>query len=323
MTMHRHSRYACWAFLGLLLALPASGQGYPDRPLRLIVPFAPGGIVDYVARLVQPGLLQALGQTVVIDNRPGAGGMTANQQASRASADGYTLLVNANNFVIIPVLQHQPPYRMDPVSILCISDLLLTVNPKVPVTSVPELVELLKSRSRKLNYSSAGVGTTPFMAAELFKLSVRQDIVNVSYKGAGPATTALLGGEVEMAFTSISAVAAFVKDGRLRALATTGDRRSRALPGVPTFVESGIPEVVVHQWNGIFVPADTPKAVVRQLNAALKKTLDEPDVRTGLERISASAIGNSPEEAAVFIDRELVKWTRVVKDGNLAVNIAK
>ncbi len=317
--MHRYFPSVCFALFGLLLTFPASGQGYPDKPLRLVVPFAPGGIVDYVARLAQPSLVQMLGQSVVVDNRPGAGGKTANEKESRANADGYTILINANNFVIIPLLYGEPPYKMEPVTILCISDLVLTVNPKVAATSIQDFVALLKSESRKLNYSSAGVGTTPFMAAELFKQSVRQDIVHIPYKGAGPAATAVVSGEVEMGFTSISAVIGFVRDGRLRALATTGDRRSKALPNIPTFVESGMPEVVVYQWNGIFVPRDTPKAVVRHLNAAFGKTMVDPDIKTGLERISASPIGNTPKEAVTFIDRELVKWGRVIKDGNLKI----
>lgn len=321
--MRGHLRSLCCSFLGLLFTSLAWCQDYPNKPVRLVVPFAPGGIVDYIARLIQPSLIQVLGQGVVVDNRPGAGGMTANEQSTKANADGYTLLINANNFIIIPVLEGQLPYKMVPVTILCISDLVLTVNPKVAASNVQDLVAVIKSQSRKLNYSSAGIGTTPFMAAELFKLSIRQDIIHIPYKGAGPAVTALLGGEVEMSFTSVSAVAGFVKDGRLRAMATTGDRRSNALPNVPTFVESGMPEVVVHQWNGIFLPSGTPRGIVRYLNASFGRTLDNPNVKAGLERISASPIGNTPEDAVAFIDRELVKWTHVVKEGNIKGRIAQ
>ena len=167
----------------------------------------------------------------------------------------------SSNYVIIPILQGTAPYRMIPVTVLCISQLVLAINPRVAANNVQELINLAKSQPGKLSFASAGVGTTPYMAGELFKLNIRQDIVHIPYKGAGPSITALVGGQVPMAFTSVSAVVPFIQDGRLRALATTGEKRTSALPNVPTFVEAGFPDVVVDQWNAIFVPSSTPGVV--------------------------------------------------------------
>ena len=303
------------------IAATTQGQPYPTKSIRLIVPYAPGGIVDYIGRLMGQRLSEAYGQSVVIDNRPGAGGVIGIETASRANGDGYTLVLMDPAIVINPSLLPKVPYDIHkdlvPVTILSTSPLVLTTNAKVPATSVAELVNLAKSQPGKLSFASAGVGTTPHMAGELFKARIRQDIVHVPYKGAGPAMTDLLGGQVPMAFSSITAALPFIKDGRLRGLATTGAKRVAALPNVPTMIEAGYPGFEVNLWLGVFTPSGTPGNVVTSLNAEMRKALQNPAVASGFEKVGAEPLGNMPPEAAAYVRNEFTKWAKVVKDGKL------
>ena len=309
----------CLALAGT--AALAQGQGYPTKSIRLIVPYAPGGIVDYIRRLVGQRLAEAYGQSVVIDNRPGAGGVIGIETTSRANGDGYTLVIMDPAIVINPSLLPKVPYDIHkdlvPITILSNSPLVLTTNAKVPAASVQELVNLAKTQPGKLSFASAGVGTTPHMAGELFKARIQSNIVHVPYKGAGPAMTDLVGGQVPMAFSSITAALPFIKDGRLRGLATTGAKRVAALPNVPTMIESGYAGFEVNLWLGVFAPATTPKSVLASLNSEIRKALANSGVAAGFEKVGAEPLGNTPPEAAAYVKSEFAKWAKVVKDGRL------
>jgi tripartite-type tricarboxylate transporter receptor subunit TctC len=309
-------------FAGLVLAAPfGHSQTYPSKSIRLIVPYVPGGIVDYAGRLLGQRLSEAYGQNVVIDNRPGAGGIIGIETASKASPDGYTLLIMDPAIVINPSLLDRVPYDLGrdlaPITILSNSPLVLAINAKVQAASVQELVSLAKAQPGKLSFASAGVGTTPHMAGELFKARIQQNIVHVPYKGSGPAMTDLIAGQVQMSFTSITAALPFIKDGRLRGLATTGAKRATALASVPTMTESGFPGFEVDLWLGVFAPANTPRNVVSTLNSGIRKALENPAVSGGLEKVGAEPLGNSPQDAAAYVKAEHAKWAKVIKDGKL------
>ena len=291
-----------------------AAQTYPDRPIRLIVPFAPGGIFDYIGRLATPKLSESLGQSVIVDNRAGGGGVIAMQLASKATPDGYTVLLADPSLVINLHLHANAPYalkELTPVTIFTAASLVLAVNSKVPAKSVQELIEL--SKTAKLSYGSAGVGTTPHMAGELFKNQTKADILHVPFKGVGPAVTAVVAGQVQMVFGSVAGTESFIKDGRLRGLATTGEKRARAMPDLQTLTEAGYPGIVVIVWGGVFVPAGTPKAVVTRLNSEFRKVLLEPDVKSGLDKVAIEPLGTSSGDAIAFVNKEYGKWGRVIK----------
>jgi len=320
----KHRAFLSRVVTGLLIALGAPfayGQSYPSKSIRLIVPYAPGGIVDYIGRLMGQRLSEGFGQSVVIDNRPGAGGVIGIETASRANGDGYTLVIMDPAIVINPSLLSKVPYDIHkdlaPVTILSNSPLVLAINAKVPAASVQELVNLAKSQPGKLSFASAGVGTTPHMAGELFNARIQQNIVHVPYKGSGPAMTDLIAGQVQMTFSSITAALPFIKDGRLRGLATTGGKRAMALSNLPTMAESGFAGFEVNLWLGIFVPASTSKGVVGTLNAEMRKALQNRAVASGFEKVGAEPLGNSSQEAAVYVKNEFTKWAKVIKDANL------
>ena len=321
--MNTLSCFAGALALALAAVSPAQAQPFPGKSIRLIVPYAPGGIVDYIGRLMGQRLSDGFGQTVVVDNRPGAGGVIGIEIASRANGDGYTLVIMDPAIVINPSLLPKVPYDIHkdlvPVTILSDSPLVLAINAKVPAKTVQELVQLAKSQPGKLSFASAGVGTTPHMAGEMFKARIGQNIVHVPYKGSGPAMTDLIGGQVQMTFSSITAALPFIKDGRLRGLATTGPKRAGALSGVPTMVESGFPGFDVNLWLGIFAPSGTPKAIVTTLNAGMKKALQDPGVAAGFQKVGAEPLGSSLPEAAAYVKSEFAKWAKVIRDGKLKV----
>ena len=303
------------------IALPAHSQTYPVKSVRLIVPYAPGGIVDYVGRLMGQRLSDAFSQNVVIDNRPGAGGIIGIETASKSSGDGYTLLIMDPAIVINPSLLAKVPYDINkdlvPVTILSSSPLVLAINAKVPANSVQELVNLAKSQPGKLSFASAGIGTTPHMAGEMFKARIQQNITHVPYKGSGPAMTDLVAGQVQMTFSSITAALPFIKDGRLRGLATTGDKRAAALSNLPTIAEAGFPGFDVNLWLAIFVPSATPGDIVSRLNSELRKALQNPEIKSGFEKVGAEPVGSTRQDAAAFIKSEFKKWAEVIRNANI------
>jgi tripartite-type tricarboxylate transporter receptor subunit TctC len=301
-------------------AAHAQAPDYPSKPVRIVVPYAPGGAVDFVGRQIAQRLGEGMNQSVVVDNRPGAGAMIGIDNVAKAPADGYTLLVVDPALVINPSLQAKVPYKtadLAAVSGLTASPLLLTVNPKVPVKDMAGLISYAKANPGKVNFASAGIGTTPHMAGELLKLRAGAEITHIPYKGSGPAMADLVAGEVQMAFSTITAALPFVKDSRIRALATSGTRRASALPDLPTVSEAGAPNFEVIFWTGLFAPSGTPPAVLAKLNAETLKALQHPEMRAAMAKVSESPSGSSLADAGAFVKAESVKWAQAVKDGNI------
>lgn len=299
----------------------AFGQAYPSKPLRLVVPYAPGGVVDFIGRTLGQRLSEQLGQAVVADNRPGAGGIIGVEATAKSAPDGYTLVIMDPAIVINTVLQDAVPYDvikdLTTVSIVGSSPLVLASNTALPVKSVAELVAYAKANPGRLNFASAGIGTTPHMAGELLKLRVGVPMTHVPYKGMGPAMADLVAGRVQFSFGSITAALPFLSDHRLLGLATTGPKRSGALPELPTMIEAGLPGFEVELWLGLFAPAGLPREVLSRLNAETKKAIEQPDARAAFAKVGVEPRGTSPADAAAFIRAEHEKWGKVVRDAKL------
>jgi tripartite-type tricarboxylate transporter receptor subunit TctC len=306
----------------LLLATgSANAQPWPSRPITLVVPYAPGGVVDFIGRTLGQRLSQQVGQPVVIDNRPGAGGMVGIEYTARSAPDGQTIVLMDPAIVINPVLQEKPLYDLfrdlATVAVIGHSPLVLTVNPQLPVTDVAQLVQYAKANPGKLNFASAGIGTTPHMAGELMKLRTGTDMTHVPYKGAGPAMADLAAGQVQVGFSSITGALPFIRDGRLRALATSGTKRSAALPDVPTLIEAGFPDFEVDLWLGFFAPINTSTALLHRLNSEIDAALKDPTVIAAFAKVGVEPRINTAEEGARFVRAEYDKWAEVVSRARL------
>lgn len=306
------------AALGLLLAMLANAQGYPARPVKIVVPFPPGGPTDVMGRFVAGKLSEALGQQFVVDNRAGAGGTIGSETVAQAPADGYTLLYGSTSTLamapgLYPKLGYDPRRSFAPISRVSSGPMLVAVNAGVPATSLAQLVALAKEKPRSLNYSSAGNGTPPHLAAELFKSLAGVDLTHVPYKGGGPALQAVVAGEVQVFVEGMVTLLPHIKAGRLRALAISGTARDPALPEVPTAAEAGLPAFQVAFWSGLVAPAGTPPDVINTLNTALRQALGGAEARSALSRYGLEAAGNSPAEFARFIDEEINRWGKVIQ----------
>jgi tripartite-type tricarboxylate transporter receptor subunit TctC len=299
----------------------AHAQTWPQRPITLVVPYAPGGVVDFIGRTVGQRLSQQVGQPVVIDNRPGAGGMVGIEYTARTAPDGQTIVLMDPAIVINPVLQEKPLYDLfrdlATVAVIGHSPLVLTVNPQLPANDVKQLVQYAKANPGKLNFASAGIGTTPHMAGELLKLRTGIDMTHVPYKGAGPAMADLAAGQVQVGFSSITGALPFIKDGRLRALATSGTKRSGALPEVPTLIEAGFPDFEVDLWLGIFAPINTPTALLHRLKNEIDAALKDQTVIAAFAKVGVEPRINTAEEGARFVRAEYDKWAQVVTGAKL------
>jgi tripartite-type tricarboxylate transporter receptor subunit TctC len=298
-------------------SLNALGQGYPNRPVRLIVPFVPGGSADFFARVLAPDLGEALGQPVVIDNRGGAAGVIGTELAARAAPDGYTLLLGTANTAMNVSLYRRwtvdPVKDLKAVSLLGAAPNMLAVNPTLPVKNVKELIAAAQARPGQINYASGGSGSTSHLATELFKTLARVNLVHVPYKGTGPAVVATIAGEAMVVIPPASVVLPQDKAGKLRALAICSLSRFEQAPQLPTVAESGVPGYEAAQWYGIIVPAATPEGIVRRLNRDLVKIAQNPDFRTRLMKEATTVSGTSPEEFATYLRSEIAKWAKVVK----------
>jgi len=306
----------------LVAAGSAAAQTWPARSVQMVVPYAPGGIVDFIARTLGQRLSQQVGQPVVIDNRAGAGGMIGIEYTARSSPDGHTLVLMDPAVVINPVLQEKALYEMKDLATVAVigsSPLVLTVNPKLPVTDVAQLVRFAKANPGKLNFATPGIGTTPHMAGELLKARAGIDMAHVPYKGSGPAMADLAAGQVQVGFSSITGALPFIKDGRLRALATSGSNRSAALPDLPTFIEAGYPGFEVDLWLGIFAPAATPATSVARINDEIRSALRDPAVMAAFAKVGVEPRSANPEESARFVRAEHDKWAQVVTGAHLSV----
>ena len=311
-------------FCAALLAMPAGAQTYPARPVKLVVGFTPGGGVDINARLLAPKLAEYLGGQWVVENRPGAGTNIANELVAKSAPDGYTLLVNTSALAINMSLYSKLPFDalrdFIPVSIFSESPNVLVVPASLPIASVKDLVARAHAAPGKLNYSSAGVGTTQHLAAELFKLRTKAFIVHIPYKGSAPSLTALVAAEVELSFANIPAIHGFVKSGRLRPLAIAAPKRDPQLPDVPTMKEAGVEGVEVAVWYGVFAPAGTPKDVVQKLAEAIIRATRDADTRKRLLEQGATPVGSTPEEFGKVMRDEVARWAEVVKVSGATAN---
>ena len=315
--------------LGLSLGLSlgagsAWGQGYPLRPVRLVLGFTPGGGVDINARMLAAKLGEILGQPVIVENRPGAGTNIANELVARAAPDGYTLLINTAAVAINMSLYKNLPFDtlkdFAPVSVFSESQNIMLTSVAKPYRNAAEVIAAARARPGALTYGSAGSGSTQHLAGELFKLQTRSDILHVPYKGSAPALTALLSGEVDLVFINVPAILAQVRAGRLRALAAAGARRSDLMPEVPTLKEAGISGVEVVVWYGVLAPAATPKEVVATLGRAIAQAARAPDIRQKLLEQGAEPVGNTPEEFGSLLKEEVAKWREVVRASGLKVD---
>lgn len=322
-TQHLVLALAC-AALGVF-STAGLAQPYPSKPIRLIVPFPPGGTTDVVARLVAAKISAAWGEQVVTDNRPGAGGTIGTEIAAKSPADGYTILMgsittHAVNPALYKKLNFDPIKDFTPVVLAVSSPQLLVVHPSVPAKNAREFIALAKSKPGQLNYASAGAGTSPHLTFELFKSAAGIDVVHIPYKGTGPAITELVGGQVQAMITGVVALMPHVKSQKLRALAVTSAKRVEAIPDVPTLEESGLKNFDVSSWFGFFVPAGTPKPIVAKLNAEVRKVLAMPDVRERLFGLGADPAGDTPEEFAHYVKSEMERWGKVVRATGARVN---
>ena len=303
--------------LSLVLTAPANAQSYPNKPVRVVVPYPPGGPTDIVARVLFQQVSEATGQQFLVDNRAGAGGNIGAEIVAKSPADGYTLLIgttaHAINMSLFKNLSYDVQKDFAPVSLLTQGPLVLVAHPQFPANSIKEVIELAKSKSGGLNFASSGNGQSPHLSAELFNTMAGIKMSHVPYKGSAPALTDVMSGQVDVMFDTTLSAMPFVKAGKLKALGLTSPVRSPAAPDVPTIAESGLPGYEVFAWNGVFVPAGTPKAIIQQLNDQIRKAMLLPQVKDKFSAQGFAASWNSPENFGVFVKNEVDKWSRTVK----------
>jgi tripartite-type tricarboxylate transporter receptor subunit TctC len=313
------------AFGAALGSYHAGAQdGYPSRPIRLIVPAAPGGGTDFTARTIAQSLTEAMGQTVIVDNRPGAAGNIGVEIAAKSNADGYTLVMPITSFSINPHIYAKLPFDtvadFAPVVLASSAPLFLVVNPAVQAKSVGELIAVAKANPGQLNYANSGNGTTAHLAGELFKKTAGVNLVSVPYKGGGPAVIDLIAGHVQIYFSTIPAALVQVQAGKLRGIAVTAAKRVNLIPDVPTVAESGLPGFEVVGWFGIFAPAATPKAIVDRLNKEINVVLRAPETQKRFAGDGLIAGGGTPGQLGDFLRAELTKWGALIKEAGLKIN---
>jgi len=316
------------AAAALLWAAAAFAQNeakdYPSRPIRIIVPTPAGGPVDVMARLLAAALPSVLGQNVFIENKPGAGNTIGSRQAAAADPDGYTLMISAaSGLIMSPMIVKSAGYDASsfaPIALVAETPQVLVVNPQLPFKTVAELVAYAKANPGKLNYSTGGVGTLPHLNAELFKSVSGTNILHVPYKGGGPSLTAVVAGEVQMTFDTVSTSLQLIEDGKLRALAIVGPKRSPELPDVPAMPEIGFPSVSSGAWTALLAPKDTPPAILAKLNAVTNAALKGDAMKNALAKLGAQPRGGTPQELTEHIQREQTKWKPIVAALNLQVD---
>lgn len=310
------------ACLTLLAVAPQSARGaYPDRPIRIIVPFAPGGGVDIMARLIGDFMSRDFGKPVIVENKPGAGTITGTLAAASSAPDGYTLLLSSVPFAINPSINAKLPYdtfkAFTHVALLARSFDIVVVNPKLPFMSIQDLIAYAKANPGKLNFGSPGIGSSPHLAGELFKSLAHVDMTHVPYKGSAPAITDLLGGQIQLIFSTVASAASYVRSGQLRALAVTSAKRSAAYPDLPTVAEAGVTGYVIEGWYGLSAPAGTAPNVVNLLNTSVAKA-----IRTGVFKTIETNEGlifapGTPEDFGRFVLEDIIHWQNVVKGANI------
>ncbi|HEX8883703.1 MAG TPA: tripartite tricarboxylate transporter substrate binding protein [Noviherbaspirillum sp.] len=313
------------AFVMLMsAAFAAQGQDYPSKMVKIVVSYPPGGGADIMARLIAQKLTTSLGQTFVVENKPGASGQIASQSVAKAAPDGYTLMVDASSYAVNPSLFPKLPYDTQtafaPVTLLARFPNMLVVSPDFPVTSVKELVAMAKAKPGSLSYASSGNGSAQHLAGELFKQQAGVNLQHVAYKGGGPALNDVVAGHVPIFFANMASGLGQVKAGKLKALASTGARRSANMPDLPTMAEAGVPGYEVYEWNVLVAPAGTPVAIINKLQAEVKKVLEMKDVRERIDSLGGEVVASSPAETSTFLKGQIEKWAKVVKAGDIKVD---
>ena len=309
-------------FMPILFATNVVAQEWPSKPIRWIVPFPPGGAMDVMARALAEKSSKSLGQAVVIENKPGAGGNIGADFVARSDADGYTMMITsigmATNKFLYPKLSYDPVKDFSPVSLIAIVPNVLVTNATQPnVKTVSDVIANAKAQPGKLTYASAGNGSSIHLAGEVFTSMAKIDMQHIPYKGSNPAVTDLLGGQVNYMFDSITSAKPHIDAGKLRPIGITTSKRSKALPNVPTIAESGLPGYEVTPWFAVFVPAATPKPIVNKLNAALLDALKSPEIKAKFDGIGAEPLGTSPDELAIYLNKEIERWGKVISTNNI------
>jgi tripartite-type tricarboxylate transporter receptor subunit TctC len=312
------------ASFGACIACAVFAQGYPERPIRLVVPFPPGGNIDITARAISPGLSELLGQQVVVDNRGGAGGTIGAEMVAKAPPDGYALLLGSTGTVTVaPLLYTKAPY--DPlkdfsyVSLLSNVPLVVVIHPSIPAKTIKEFIALAKARPGRLTMASAGNGTTNHLGGELFQLQTGIKMVHVPYKGSGPALVDLMGGQVDVMFDQLSSSSAYIKSGKLRALAVTTPARAALFPSIPTLDESGVKGADANTFSGLMAPAGTPREIINKLNAATVKVISRPATKERFASFGAEVWSSTPEHFAAYVRDDFARWKKVVAAAGVKV----
>jgi len=311
------------ATASVLVAPAALSQTYPSKPVRIMVPFSPGGPVDITARTLAQKLGEALGQSVIVENRAGASGMIGAELVAKSTPDGHLLLANSSIHVIVPSLfakmTYDPVRDFIPVSVASSSPLMLVVTPALPVRNIKGFISLAKARPGEISFGSSGPGSSTHLTAELLKSVTGTNMVHIPYKGQGQAITDVITGQIQFMFNSPSAVGEFIKAGRLRTLGITSEKRLPQWPDVPTFVETGYKEMITGSWYGIWVPAKTPQAIVTRLHSEIVKIVNLPDVRQRIIDMGGEPVANSSAEFDAFQKAEMARWAKIVKQAGIAV----
>ncbi len=300
------------------LALAQAGGNYPSKPVTLVVTYPPGGGADAMARLLAPKMSEALGQNVVVDNKPGAGGQIGAAAVAKAAPDGYTLMLDASSFAVTPSLYPKLPYdpmkAFKPIGVVALFPNVVLVNANFSAQNVTDLISISKKAKDSVSYASSGNGSAQHLAGALFESATGVDMVHVPYKGGGPALNDVIGGQVPLFFGNLASTLQHVQSGKLRALAVTSAKRSQILPGVPTLSEVGVKGAEIYEWNAVFVPAGTPQAVVSKIASAFQHALDAPEVKQRIAQLGGEIQRSSPEQSQVFIEQQVTLWGRVIKE---------
>ena len=311
------------AIVVLLLPSLSIAQAYPVKPIRLVVPYPPGGGTDIIGRVVAQKLTDAFAQQVVVDNRGGAAGIIGTEIVSHSPADGYTLLMAPTSHVINPSIYSKLPYDtakdFAPITLAASATIVLATTPSIPVKSVKELIAYAKTKPGELNFGSAGNGTVFHLAGELFKRQAGIEMVHVPFKGGAPTIASLAGGQISAAFETMLALAPHIKSGRVRGLAVTSAQRSSVMPDLPTTMELGFPAIVADNWYGFYAPAGTPRPIITKLNATIVNSLRQPEVKERFQGLGTEVIGTTPEQLGEYVQKEMAKWSRTAKQAGARV----
>jgi len=305
------------------LALAQAGGNYPSKPVTLVVTYPPGGGADAMARLLAPKMSEALGQNVVVDNKPGAGGQIGAAAVAKAAPDGYTLMLDASSFAVNPSLYPKLPYdpmkAFKPIGVVALFPNVVLVNANFSAQNVTDLISISKKAKDSVSYASSGNGSAQHLAGALFESATGVDMVHVPYKGGGPALNDVIGGQVPLFFGNLASTLQHVQSGKLRALAVTSAKRSQILPGVPTLSEVGVKGAEIYEWNAVFVPAGTPQAVVSKIASAFQHALDAPEVKQRIAQLGGEIQRSSPEQSQAFIEQQVTLWGRVIKERKITI----